>query len=365
MEKIDVVLSKDEMYKMIWIDYFDCPKSERAQSFIYRYMKNNKTRQCIKLSSNFQALKEYGNQKKFDKYILLKSTRLAYENKISGRDYFIEILAYVTGINMSEYVEKGDEELFDLSVKQEEKLLMGCITDFFHNKGYRFKKKDTDGDSGKIKDETEKMRASEEYEKVEPKYSPKQDGYMNDLDLWADFYLYKKNKGQTVSGTLDGIMINDDYIEKCEKLYSELLAEGQTDVFVPLCFDAKSGAGIYIIGSDTGSIPDDRTCCIFVSCFFYVDNCDYQNEELYLSMQFKPVDSIRDAFDLFRRGGSKFFQHYPNENGNMPASADECFNVFFDKTVPVRTEKLVEKLIERENADITNMKLLKYTQSGF
>lgn len=362
MEKIDVVLSKEEMYKMIWLDYFDRSKSERTQSFIYSYLKKNKTRRCQKLALDMQALTDYGKQKRFDKYTMLKSTRLAYENKISDRNFFVGILADITETDISELAKKSDEELFELSVNKEEKLLFGCITDFFQNSGYRFKKRDTDGEQRRIKDETEKMREAEEYEKVEVKYTKKQDGYISDLDMWADFYLYNKNKGQTVSGTLDGIMINNEYIEKCEKLYSELLAEGQTDVFVPLCFDARSGAGIYIIGSDTGSVPDDRTCCIFVSCFFYVDSCDYENEELFLSMQFKPVDTIQEAFDLFRRGGSAFFRHYPNENGDMPASADKCFNVFFDKTVPLRTEKLVQKLKERENADIANKKPLKYSK---
>lgn len=344
MEKVDIVLNKEEMYKLIWLDYFDRPKSERTECFIYRFLKKNKTRRCQRLSSDIRALTDYGRQKRYDKYTLLKSSRLAYKNNVSDREHYIGVLSDITGGDISSLTGKTDDELDSISVSQEEKLLSGCITDFFQNSGYRFKKKDAAEDT------------EGDYDKVEVKYTKKQDGYINDLDMWADFYLYEKDKGNTVSGTLDSPAMNDEYIEKCENLYAGLVDEEQADVFVPLCFDVRSGAGIYIIGSErlmgTDIEFDDIPCCVFISNFFYVDCCDYDNEEMLLAMQFRRADSIRDAFDLFRKNGTVFFRHYPTENSAIPESADKCFSIFFDRSAPLRTERLVRKLLEREESDL-------------
>ena len=362
MEKIDMVLNKESMYKLIWLDYFDRSKDDKDQCFIYNYMKKNKDLRCEKLSSDASALSSYGDQKRFDKYIMLKSSRLAYLNNVIDKDKFTEIFKAITKQDIS--ADADNDILEELSVKQEDKLLWGCVSDFFQNSGYRFKKKESGEKSNKKKDRSEKEWADGEYDKVEVKYTKKQDGYISDLDMWADFYLYEKSKGNTVSGSLDNVVINDEYIKKCEKLYTELLAEEQCDVFVPLCFDAKSGAGIYIIGrnkiANTVSVPKDKDCYIFVSCFFYVDSCDYDNEELLLSMQFTCVNSVRSAFDSLRKGGTVFFQHYPCENTSMPAEADECFEVFFDSTVPSRTKALIQKQLERENADLESDRTFKH-----
>lgn len=304
-----------------------------------------------------QALTDYSKQKRYDKYTLLKGSRFAYKNNVSDREHYIGILSDITGNDISSLTEKSDDELESISEAYEEKLLFGCITDFFQNSGYRFRKKAPDGRSGKSR--SDKKLSEEEYDKVEVKYTKKQDGYISDLDMWADFYLYEKDRGKTVSGTPDGIAINDGYVEKCWKLYDGLLDEEQDDVFIPLCFDVRSGAGIYIIGSErfigTDIEFDDIPCCIFISSFFNVDSCDYDNEEMLLAMQFTRAESVHEAFDMFRKNGTAFFRHYPNENNRLPENADKCFNIFFDRSASLRTEKLVQKLLERENNDLKKM----------
>lgn len=283
------------MYKLIWLDYFDHSKSERTGCFIYRFLKKNKTLRCQKLSADMQALTDYSKQKRYDKYTLLKGLRFAYKNNVSDREHYIGILSDITGNDISSLTEKSDNELESISEAYEEKLLFGCITDFFQNSGYRFRKK-----------------------------AP------------------------------DGIAINDEYVEKCWKLYEE-----QDDVFIPLCFDVRSGAGIYIIGSErfigTDIEFDDIPCCIFISSFFNVDSCDYDNEEMLLAMQFTRAESVHEAFDMFRKNETAFFRHYPNENDRLPENADKCFNIFFNRSASLRTEKLVQKLLERENNDLKKM----------
>lgn len=71
-----------------------------------------------------------------------------------------------------------------------------------------------------------------------------------------------------------------------------------------------------------------------------------------LAMQFTRAESVHEAFDMFRKNGTAFFRHYPNENDRLPENADKCFNIFFDGSASLRTEKLVQKLLERENNDL-------------
>lgn len=88
-----------------------------------------------------QALTDYSKQKRYDKYALLKGSRFAYKNSVSDREHYIGILSDITGNDISSLKEKSDDELESISEAYEEKLLFGCITDFFQNSGYRFRKK--------------------------------------------------------------------------------------------------------------------------------------------------------------------------------------------------------------------------------
>lgn len=72
-------------------------------------------------------------------------------------------------------------------------------------------------------------------------------------------------------------------------------------------------------------------------------------------MQFTRAESVHEAFDMFRKNGTAFFRHYPNENDRLPENADKCINIFFDRSASLRTEKLVQKLLERENNDLKKM----------
>lgn len=111
-----------------------------------------------------------------------------------------------------------------------------------------------------------------------------------------------------------------------------------------------------ITGNDISSLTeksDDELESI--SSFFNVDSCDYDNEEMLLAMQFTRAESVHEAFDMFRKNGTAFFRHYPNENDRLPENADKCFNIFFDRSASLRTEKLVQKLLERENNDLKKM----------
>lgn len=88
-----------------------------------------------------QALTDYSKQKRYDKYTLLKGSRFAYKNNASDREHYIGILSDITGNDISSLTEKSDDELESISEAYEEKRLFGCITDFFQNSGYRFRKK--------------------------------------------------------------------------------------------------------------------------------------------------------------------------------------------------------------------------------
>ena len=351
MEKMDMVLTKEEMYKRIWLDYFDCPRNKRTECFIYRYLKKAKTKKCKALHKDMLALTDYIKQKRTDKYTTLKSTRLAFENNVADRDFFIGIISKIADLDISDLADKSNDELKELSKNQEEKLLFGCITDFFQNSGFRFKKKESDK-KGQLTEE-------EEYQRVEVKYKKKQDGYISDLDMWADFFLYENNKHRAVPDTADFTVINDEYIEKCEKLYEELVSNEQEEVIVPLCFDVRSGAGIYIFGRNSAvGIPEDKPCSIFVTRFFQTESCDYENNELNMTLHFQHAKNIHEAFDLFHREGKLFFENYAMANEFLPEDVDNCFRIFFEQTESKRAKELAQKLIERQKADLARGKEL-------
>lgn len=351
MVKMDMVLTKEEMYKRIWLDYFDCPREKRSECFIYRYLEKTKTKKCKALYKDMLALTDYIKRKRIDKYITLKSTRLAFENNIADREFFIGIISKIADIDISVLADKSDEELTELSVNQEEKLLLGCVADFFQNSGFRFKKKSSDK-KGELSED-------DEYEKVEVKYKKKEDGYISDLDMWADFFLYENNRHRADSDTADFTVVNDEYIEKCEKLYEELVNNEQEEVIVPLCFDVRSGAGIYIFGRDSAvGIPEDKPCSIFVTSFYQAESCDYDNNELNMILNFQHAKNINEAFDLFHKEGRLFFENYTMANEFLPDEADSCFRIFFEQTESQRAKVLAQKLIERQKADIARGKEL-------
>ena len=130
--------------------------------------------------------------------------------------------------------------------------------------------------------------------------------------------------------------------------------------FLPLYFDAVSGAGVIVIGNEW--LPENkrnekacRICIIYFSGIY--DGIDDFND-ISLEMIAEPVlfDNVSDAFERFKKGVVRFdyTDNYGSRNGNMPDGIDSTFNcLFFDETKGAidydRYDRMVEAGFQEES----------------
>lgn len=207
----------------------------------------------------------------------------------------------------------------------ERRFLMGCVSDFFYNLGYR----------------TNKNAEHSESVKVANKHI-KEDGYNDEFDMLYHFSRYKDEDIQqsTVAGfgTLD-----EEYIEKCERLYKVMIKDRRKDGFVPLYIDSRTGAGIYIIGCNRfheetcgySYRKKDDVCLVCVVNFSMLDIMESYNgmDRMPLEMSVEEFfRSVKKAFDFFIGfvSENEAYKNYPCENDDeLPQKIDNDFNLFF------------------------------------
>lgn len=132
-----------------------------TNSFVYRYLKKKKDSRAEVIGRIKNDLYDYALQKKKDKYILLKSAYLALvrHNNITEQEYsnifksLIGTKDKVTGEIKApaKYENLCGKEAIEKAEKMfERRFLMGCISDFFYNLGYRTNKNTEYGQSVKL-----------------------------------------------------------------------------------------------------------------------------------------------------------------------------------------------------------------------
>lgn len=342
-----MIRSREEFVKALWEDYRNFPEKQREQSFIYAYLKMKKDNRAEMIAGSREALWSYMDEKRQDKYVLLRSAYLAYENQCISQEEYRGILEKVAnGKNKACSEGKAIKQREDgldkekLAAKQqrlERRFLLGCVSDFFQNAGYR----------------VHKNGAAEEHVKLPDKHRKENNGYTDELEMLYAFYCYQgENSG--IEGVpsfynvrTTGASLDEEYLEQCRSLYHVLNREKWEDAFVPLLVDSNTGAGVYLIGRNKYQQYSDGkqrrkirrqeeadsfscyACVIYFSAIFE-EISEYQ--ELNLTMLVEKYATVQEAFARFQDGISNedFYENYPLENGDkLPEGIDHRFNLYF------------------------------------
>lgn len=350
---IKMITSRSDLYRRLWEEYFPLPNNQKHKCFFYRYLKNKKDLQADRIAESTDSLeKYYSSRNKRDKYLLLRSAYLAYTNKLLAEEEYIERFTQLVGTKESKKYEPFTSDLInEAELYYEKKFLLGCIKDFFYNLGYR------------VRDNAKKNIVIDElgYAKTEERYLKEQDGYIDDLDLWAHYYnSFATNQNDLPAQSVSDI--NEEYIKQCSELFSLLKRENSDKVFVPLYFDPRSGAGVIIIGSN--KLPqkkkNGKSCrigIIYLSEILGDQMSDFG--ELEISIKIDDCDfydNVSEAFAKFRIGISyqTYYANYRDHNEEPPEGINSIFRNYFliDENIPADSENLTKQFIAKEKLDI-------------
>lgn len=324
-----MIKDRNEFYESLWNDY-RLHENHKENSFIYSYMKRKKDLRAEEIGKSREAVFEYSQQKKRDKYILLKSAYIgAVKYGVITAEEYRGILFNLLGaklparyksISTREEIEKA-EEVF------ERQFLLGCTGDFFYNLGYRTNRNTEYSQSVKLSSR-----------------SAKEDSYNDELEMLYEFRKYSGDSGE-FDLNLPSMTIDEEYIEKCCRLFDAVTREKKTNAFVPLFIDRNTSAGVYIIGSDRfgedsfGGLNKkvSDVCYVCIVSFFELDKISrIQNlpeDDISINMWIKERHrSVRKAFASFKKlaSGEDFYENYPFENDDeRPMGIDDCFNLYF------------------------------------
>lgn len=357
-----MIRNKEDFYQSLWEDYISLEEKDREKSFIYGYLKKKKDYRAEVIGQDRESLYEYSRQKKRDKYIMLKSAYVAFtEIRIITEQEYTEIFKELIGktdkatgnlVVPAKYESiSGKTEIENAEKMFERRFLMGCVSDFFYNLGYRTNKNAEHGQSVKLANK-----------------HIKEDGYNDEFDMLYHFSRYKDEdiKESTVAGfgTLD-----EEYIEKCERLYKVMIKDRRKDGFVPLYIDSRTGAGIYIIGCNRfheetcgySYRKKDDVCLVCVVNFSMLDiiGSYHGTDRMPLEMSVEKIfRSVKKAFDYFIGFASEneTYKNYPYENDDeLPQKIDDEFNLFFiSKTA---NAEIVRKVWENDYESRINARI--------
>lgn len=350
-----MIKNRDDFFNMLWEDYISFDEKERDKCFVYSYLKHKKDSRAEVIGRSREAVIEYSGQKKRDKYILLKSAYLAMEqNEVMTEEEYVDILKDLIGKNNipKKYQNLCGKEAVDQAEKAfERRFLIGCVCDFFYNLGYRTNKNNEHSQSVKL-----------------PSKHLKEDGYNDEFEMMYRFSLYN-NDDMTDTSEKGGSFgsLDDEYIEKCSRLYDVLLKEKNCMAFVPLYIDQATGAGIYIIGRDKfdeesvgyEKMSKNDVCLVCIVYFYTVDNIvkvkNSSKDDVFLIMTVKETyKSVKKAFDSFLASVSDkdFYEFYPDENDEkLPHGIDEHFDPYFiskKKAEDMRRNAIKQAMLEKE-----------------
>lgn len=358
-----MIKNRDEFFDRLWEDYLQFDKKDRKKCFVYGYLKQKKDSRAEIISRSREAVIEYSIQKKPDKYTLLRSAYLAMDrSRVMTEEDYLAILKGLIGKDIPKKYQNlsGRENIRKAEEMLEQRFLIGCVSDFFYNLGYRMNESDEHSRSLKL-----------------PSKHLKEDGYNDEFEMMYRFSVYSNediSESKNIGGFAAFGSIDDEYIEKCTQLYDVLLKEKNCMAFVPLYIDHETGAGIYIIGRDKfdentfGFEKSDKTeACLVCIVYFYAIEAITRlkgspNDEVSMIMFVKNAfKSVRKAFDSFTASVSEkdFYENYPDENDErLPNGTDKHFELYFiskKKAENMRKKALLQALDEKEK--LTLMKI--------
>ena len=351
-----MIKNRDEFFDLLWEDYISFDEKEREKCFVYSYLKQKKDSRAEVIGRSRDTVAEYCGQKKRDKYILLKSAYLAMERYgVMTAEEYAEILRGLIGGKYpipKKYRDLRKKEDIDRAEKAlERRFLIGCVSDFFYNLGYRTNKSSEHSQSVRL-----------------PSKHLKEDGYNDEFEMMYRFSVYS-NCDITESAEISRSFgsLDDGYIEKCSRFYDTLLKEKSSGAFVPLYIDRATGAGVYIIGrkkfdTDTFCYKNTKSsdvCLVCIAYFYAVDAISGTEgspaDDMYVTMMIKETfRSVKKAFDSFRASVSDqdFYENYPYENDDdLPNGTDEQFRLYFiskKKAEDMHKNAMKQAMLEKE-----------------
>ncbi len=257
------------------------PRHERNKCFIYDYQRDARVKKAEELAADREMLLTYSRNRKKNKYILLEAMDCAYKNGVISENEFVRLFCELTG---EKGFSAGNAEML---IKYKRAFLFGCIDDYFINKGFSV-------ETGKKKDNFTEQPGS----------------YTNELEMWCEYCKYAQKNGIAVSTSASGRELNDDYEKECTALLDTLNTSHAVESFVPLYFDAKSGAGIYILGSKNCPPENkpEKSCCVCVTSFYNIAGFD--EECLSLDMSSVIFQGVAEAFSYFKENNFMFMEGY-------------------------------------------------------
>lgn len=349
-----MIKNRDEFFGMLWEDYISFDEKERDKCFVYGYLKQKKDSRAEVIGRSRDAVIDYSGQKKRDKYILLKSAYLAMERyEVMNEEEYVGILKELIGNSVPKKYRElcGRKAVAQAEEAFERRFLIGCVSDFFYNLGYRTNRNIEHGQSVKL-----------------PSKHLKEDGYNDEFEMMYRFSVYS-NDDMTADADKNVTFgsLDDEYIQKCSKLYDTLLKERNSMAFVPLYIDSETGAGVYIIGRD--KFDEDTLCyektsrtdvCLVCIAYFYAVDAitkikSSPTDDLSVTMMIRETfKSVKKAFDCFKASVSEkdFYENYPDENDErLPRNTDEQFQLYFiskKKAEDIRKKAIRQDMDKKE-----------------
>ena len=370
---IQMVTDTKDMYVRIARNYINMTAQDREnESFIYRYMEKGIDNiadiisGCIseaaekediidicgyaeKKGSNQEEYKEqlarYIGGSKKDKCAFLKAAYAAYTDSIISRQEYIIILSLLADEKTDKKFitqEMPEEKIAELQGKYEKKLIRAIIKENLYNNGIS-----VNTDDGTVKDSPKAAKYRSE-------------GYTDDLEIWVSLYEYESVSGNKSAVPVEENKLTDEYMAECAQVYEKIKTCRNDSYVVPLYFDKRTGAGVYILGafnlvSKDGNVEstysDGYYVCVI--CFneavggYFCDEhyeTGIQFEGLDVTMEIKVFDNTKDAFEYFRNNNTGFIGNYCDLNGVIPDELkdkiSDNFRVFFKmkKDAPLKVE---------------------------
>ena len=336
---ISMITNRGDLYQRIWEDYSPLPSDKKQDSFFYKYLKNKKDLAAQRIAKSADSLAEYCTRKKRDKYIMLRSAYLAYSNSVISEAEYIRLFnSLFSEKQRRKYVPLTPENIDKAEQIYEREFLLGCINDFFYNLGYRVRKNEAKSiEIGEIG-----------YVKTDERYLKEKDGYIDDLDLWSNYYVNFMTGESQLPQFISGL--NDEYIDKCKQVFDVLNREERTKSFLPLYFDVTSGAGVMVIGNEMLPIKKrtEKACriCIMYFSELYEGISDFNDIDLTMTTVPELYDDVGTAFQQFRQEIAQFVytENYRDQNDKPPLGLDSIFNCFFIEKLkkPTASDKIIK-----------------------
>lgn len=327
---------------------------EIEKSFYYLYTKKKKSEQAAAVAETRQQLEEYANRAKPNKFVLLHAAYLAFKfGKISAEEYKPYFLSLsdskARSAKMLEADIKNASDAAPHNDALEEYLLKNIVRDFFDNAGFKQIVDDTDVHFGIGKQNADNSNARSKYRK----HSKSVEKNTDNIDMLYEYlYSYKHAELSDESGVPAADM-SEEFKYECIELYKALNTDPNSSVFMPLYFDSKSGAGVFIIGREQfdESLYDEVTenCAVCILRFMDV-SLNAQPGDGYiamdLSMWVEICDDVMSAFEAFEQGvrSDAYFIEYSEMNTvNEDAFSDKETAKRFEPRMSLRRKQIADQ----------------------